>query len=78
MENSSYQPLNLAAGYAENVYFTMVLGAPHTNYSPPCHLSSVMGTSMLCGYKMSPAVLYHASMVQLHHTDVMRVLTVMQ
>lgn len=43
---------------------------PHTNYTPPCHLSNVTGTSTLCGCELSPAVLSHASMVQMQHTAV--------
>lgn len=72
MEHPLYSPLNLAAGVAEDVYFTMGLDVPHTNYTPLCRLSNVRGRSTLCGCELSPAVLYHASMVQMRHTDVMQ------
>lgn len=67
MERPSYSPLNLTAGIAEDFYFTKGLEVPHTNYTPPCHLSNVTGTSMPCGCELSPAVLCHASLVQMQH-----------
>lgn len=70
MERPSYSPLNLTPGIAEDYYFTTGLEMPHTNYTPPCHLSNVTGTSTLCGCELSPAVLCHASMVQMQHTAV--------
>lgn len=72
MECPSYSPLNLTAGIAEGFYFTTGLEVPHTNSTPPCRLSKVTGTSVLCGCELSPAILCHASMVQMHHTAVMQ------